>query len=404
MRASFELVFVCIPLYYRTMDVNTSHALYIHWPFCKKKCPYCDFNSHVRAEIDEKHWQDALLRELRWYAKQAVKRPVSSIFFGGGTPSLMPPTLVEALINEVQQLWGLTPDVEITLEANPTSYEADKFQAFRSAGVNRVSLGLQSLQSSSLLFLGREHSAEEALKAVESAANLFERFSFDLIYALPDQTLHTWERELREALHYARDHLSLYQLTIEPGTQFFHRHQSGKLRMPEGELLADFYELTQQVMQAHAMPAYEVSNHAKPGQEARHNVHIWRSGGYIGVGPGAHGRVDATTGVRAASYNLRSPEVWLNAVSEEGHGNAEWVELDAEALLEETLLMGLRLREGVKINPAHWPHDYLMALENEGLIRVEPQWIIPTDKGRLVLNSLTHQLAERLDPSVEAVG
>ena len=378
------------------MPSNTSHALYIHWPFCKKKCPYCDFNSHVREQVDEEAWHQALLYELEWYAQRAERWPVSSIFFGGGTPSLMPPKLTEALILKAQDLFGFTDTIEITLEANPTSIENAKLQALRQAGVNRVSIGIQSLRSDALQFLGREHSVVEALEALQLAATIFPRYSFDLIYALPEQTLAGWEKELSQALPYAGDHLSLYQLTIEPGTQFFHHHRSGKLIMPKEELAADFYELTQQIMQAHAMPAYEISNHAKAAGEARHNVHIWRGGSYLGIGPGAHGRVDAADGKRYATYNLRSPEKWLEQALSKHQGNETYESISVPEQLEEKILMGLRLTEGLEIDTQKWPTPYLEALKNEQLIDYSLDRILPTRKGQLVLNQLTQGLVEQL--------
>lgn len=379
------------------MAQNTrTHALYIHWPFCRKKCPYCDFNSHVRETVDEPAWHHALLAELNWYADQADTRPISSIFFGGGTPSLMPPTIAEALINQAEKHFGFTHDCEITLEANPTSAEMAKLSDLRQAGVNRLSLGVQSLDDNALAFLGREHSAAEAMQAFDSVGKLFDRYSFDLIYALPDQTLLEWEQELKRGLNHAGDHLSLYQLTIEQGTQFYHHHQSGKLVMPEESLLADFYDLTQSIMDAHQMPAYEISNHAKVAQKARHNVHIWRGGSYLGIGPGAHGRMETANGDRHATYNLRSPEAWLEAVKSGGHGNEIMRNLPQDERREERILMGLRLREGLRLSPENWPATYLEALVNEGLIHTNPSRIIPTAQGRMVLNSLTAGLVEHL--------
>ncbi len=375
------------------MSENTSHALYIHWPFCKKKCPYCDFNSHVREEVDESAWHKALLAELRWYHEKAAKRPLSSIFFGGGTPSLMPPSIAEALIAEAEKLFGFTPDIEITLEANPTSTENAKLQDLRSAGVNRLSTGIQSLKPEALEFLGREHSAEEALEALEMAARIFPRYSFDLIYALPNQTLNDWEKELQQALTYAGDHLSLYQLTIEAGTQFFHHHKSGKLVMPEEELTAEFYETTQAIMETRHMPAYEISNHAKAGGEAKHNVHIWRGQSYLGIGPGAHGRMEAADGNCYATYNLRSPESWL---AQEHHGNEIFEVVDELSHREEKILMGLRLREGLKIDTTLWPIVYLEALKEERLITFDAKQLIPTAQGRMVLNQLTQGLVDKL--------
>ncbi len=375
---------------------NTSHALYIHWPFCKKKCPYCDFNSHVRDTVNEAAWHNALLAELKWYHAQADTRPLTSIFFGGGTPSLMPPKIAAALIEKAEDLFGFAADIEITLEANPTSTENAKLRDLRHAGVNRLSTGIQSLDLAALAFLGREHNVTEALQALELASSIFDRYSFDLIYALPQQTLAQWEAELTRALPFAGNHLSLYQLTIEQGTQFFHQHKAGKIVMPEEELAAEFYELTQSLMQAANMPAYEISNHAKPHGEAKHNVHIWRGQSYVGIGPGAHGRLDAADGTRYATLNHRSPEKWLSAVREYGHGNEAMEALDAPTIYQEQILMGLRLHEGLAIGTHIWPQPYLEALREEGLIHYNQNHLTPTSQGQLMLNALTQGLVENL--------
>lgn len=284
-------------------------ALYIHWPFCKAKCPYCDFNSHVREGVDVARWQSAMLRELATMAAWMPDAKLSSIFFGGGTPSLMPPQLVGALIEQAEKLLGFEDGIEMTLEANPTSVEAAKFQGFRDAGVNRVSLGVQSLRAENLRFLGREHSADEALKAVDLARGLFDRYSFDLIYALPNQSAAAWETELREALAYAGEHLSLYQLTIEPNTAFHHDyHVKKQFALPKDTLARELFLLTQEVMEGAGMPAYEISNHARAGQESRHNLTYWRGGAYLGVGAGAHGRIfSANLPLAAASGQMGGP-------------------------------------------------------------------------------------------------
>ena len=323
-------------------------ALYVHWPFCKKKCPYCDFNSHVRDGVDHAAWRKALLRELHYWHAQLPNLTISSIFFGGGTPSLMQPETVAALIAETKRLWPATAECEITLEANPTSVEAQKFKELRAAGVNRVSLGVQSLKTESLTFLGREHSASEALAAIELAANIFPRYSFDLIYALPNQTAAAWRAELREALAYARGHLSLYQLTIEQNTAFHHAYHIGKeFILPEENLAAELYLVTQEMMADAGMPAYEISNYAASGEESRHNLSYWRGEAYLGIGPGAHGRVDLN-GIRYATNTLKSPERWLEAVNRQGHGLEEKLTLSIAERAEEKILMGLRLcEEGV---------------------------------------------------------
>lgn len=384
-------------------------SLYIHWPFCKSKCPYCDFNSHVREQVDQTAWHEALLRELRWYADQVRVRPLESIFFGGGTPSLMPPATVEALLQEAETLFGFTDGIEITLEANPTSVEVANFAALVRAGVNRFSLGVQSFEAEQLAFLGREHSADEAKQAIELAAKHAKRYSFDLIYALPGQTLTQWERQLQEALPLAGSHLSLYQLTIEPGTQFAHHHKAGRFVMPEETMAADFYHMTQRLMEQAGLPAYEVSNHAAVGEASRHNVNYWRGGEYIGIGPGAHGRIRTVDAERMATYHLRSPEKWLAQIQEKGHGQQEVAMLSPLEQMEESVLMGLRLCEGLSVDwlPSAyaaasfteiWQPSYLEKLAAEGLIESDEGWrtLRPTMEGRLLLSSLTGALATQL--------
>ncbi|HYH17801.1 MAG TPA: radical SAM family heme chaperone HemW [Azospirillum sp.] len=321
-------------------------GIYVHWPFCKSKCPYCDFNSHVRERIDQQRWRAALLRELDHYADATAGRTVTSIFFGGGTPSLMEPATAAALIERVAARWSVAPGLEITLEANPTSVEAERFQAFRSAGVNRVSLGIQALNDADLRFLGRQHDAAEAMGAIALAAKTFDRFSFDLIYARPGQTVAAWEAELRRALDFAVGHLSVYQLTIEEGTAFFPLHARGELVLPDEDLAGDLYEATQTLLNAAGLPAYEISNHARPGEESRHNLTYWRYGDYVGVGPGAHGRLTLDGG-KFATRAHRAPEIWLERVARDGHGAHTPESVDADARASELLMMGLRLREGV---------------------------------------------------------
>lgn len=367
-------------------------AIYIHWPFCKKKCPYCDFNSHVRDGVDHAAWREALLKELRYWRARVEGHTVTSIFFGGGTPSLMEPATAKALIDEIKTLWPTAPDIEITLEANPTSVEAANFTVLRDAGVNRVSLGVQSLKQESLAFLGREHSADEALQAVGLAAKTFPRYSFDLIYALPGQTLAAWEAELREALTYARGHLSLYQLTIEPNTAFHHQyHVQHAFALPQEDLAADLYALTQRVMEEHGMPAYEISNHAGAGQASRHNLSYWRSDSYLGIGPGAHGRVDMGN-ARHATNTLKSPERWLEQVQKIGHGIESDLPLTDRERLEERVLMGLRLpHEGIR----DVPPDILknaQPLITEGLMTYANNTLRVTPRGSLVLNALIASL------------
>jgi oxygen-independent coproporphyrinogen-3 oxidase len=321
-------------------------ALYVHWPFCVSKCPYCDFNSHVRDAVDHRRWREALVRELNHWADEIRGREIGSIFFGGGTPSLMEPETVGAVLDEASKHWRFADDIEITLEANPNSAEAARFAAYRAAGVNRVSLGVQSLDDDALRMLGRAHDSKEALRAVETAARTFPRFSFDLIYARPDQTEAAWRDELTRALAHAGDHLSAYQLTIEKGTPFFAAHRKGALRVPDEDAAAALYETTQEILDAHGMPAYEISNHAKLGQESRHNLAYWRSDDYVPIGPGAHGRVTAG-GATFAVTNRRAPEAWLEAVERNRHATEERRALTAEERRDEVAMMGLRIAEGI---------------------------------------------------------
>lgn len=319
-------------------------ALYIHWPFCLKKCPYCDFNSHVRDEVDADAWQAALLTDMAHEHALTSGNRVGSIFFGGGTPSLMPPALADALIDRAEKLWGLAPDAEITLEANPTSYEADKFADFRAAGVNRVSLGVQSLHDEALAFLGREHSAAEAMEALKSAQGLFGRVTFDLIYARPGQSAAQWQDELSRALDFGTEHLSLYQLTIEPGTGFAGAVARGRMTPMDADEAADLFAQTQEETAAAGLPAYEISNHAKPGAQSHHNLTYWRYRDYAGIGPGAHGRRGGKATIRH-----KKPEAYLRRVAENGHGMSEERALGREEQLSEALLMGLRLAEGIDL-------------------------------------------------------
>ena len=322
-------------------------GVYVHWPFCLSKCPYCDFNSHVRhAAIDEDRFARAFAREIATTAARAPGREVTSIFLGGGTPSLMQPQTVGAILNAIGQHWRVASDAEVTLEANPTSVEAARFAGYRAAGVNRVSLGVQALNDSSLKELGRLHSAREALDAVAIARKSFDRYSFDLIYARPEQTPAMWAEELKLAIAEAAEHLSLYQLTIEEGTPFFGLHAAGKLKTPDEALARALYDVTQEVCAQHDLPAYEISNHAREGAECRHNLVYWRGLEYAGVGPGAHGRLDIG-GVRHATATEKRPEAWLMRVEANGHGVVTDDVLNREERADEFLLMGLRLREGI---------------------------------------------------------
>jgi putative oxygen-independent coproporphyrinogen III oxidase len=321
-------------------------ALYIHWPFCLAKCPYCDFNSHVREVLPQARFRAALLRELDWEAERLGRRSLRSIFFGGGTPSLMEPETVGALIARASALFAPADDLEVTLEANPTSIEAGRFAAYRDAGVNRVSIGVQSLHEPDLRMLGRQHSAAQAVAALEIGRRLFPRLSFDLIYARPGQSLVAWREELSRALDLAADHLSLYQLTIEPGTVFEALHRRGEIRLPDEETAAELYEATAEEAERFGLLPYEVSNYAKPGSESRHNLAYWRYSDYAGIGPGAHGRL--TLGDRLlATRRHRAPEVWAARVEARGHGAGEDVPVTREERAREMLLMGLRLSEGI---------------------------------------------------------
>ena len=322
-------------------------AIYIHWPFCRSKCPYCDFNSHVRAGTDVARWTRALLSDLDHQAAMATDRVVTSIFFGGGTPSLMMPETVAALIERVSALWPVAGDLEVTLEANPNSAEAERFAGFAAAGVNRLSLGVQSLDLEALRFLGRGHNRAEAIAAIRLARASFARTSFDLIYARPGQSLAAWQAELDEALMLAGEHLSLYQLTIEPGTGFATRAARGELTIPEEETAAALFEATQQRLAAVGLPAYEISNHARPGAECRHNLAYWRYQDYLGIGPGAHGRV-TRGGSKFASAQRRNPEAWLAAVEESETALDALTPIGCEEAVEEMVMMGLRLVEGVR--------------------------------------------------------
>jgi oxygen-independent coproporphyrinogen-3 oxidase len=372
-------------------------ALYIHWPFCLAKCPYCDFNSHVRERVEVDVWREALLADMRHEAALAGGDLLESIFFGGGTPSLMPPALVGALLEEAARLWGFAPNIEITLEANPSSVEANKFADLAAAGVNRVSLGLQALDDETLRFLGRLHNAEEGLAALETGRAVFERVSFDLIYARPGQTPKQWEAELRTALGFGTGHLSLYQLTIEPGTRFATDVRQRAFTPLADDPAADLFTLTREVTDAAGLPAYEVSNHARPGEESRHNLTYWRYRDYAGIGPGAHGRRGGM-----ATLRHKKPENWLEVVAEHGNGLKEERPLGLSEQASEVLLMGLRLAEGVDlanlsqrfgIPTAELIDSAKLALyESFGLVWCDHQRIGVTPQGMPLLDALLGEL------------
>jgi oxygen-independent coproporphyrinogen-3 oxidase len=358
-------------------------ALYVHWPFCVSKCPYCDFNSHVREEVDQGRWRAALLADLAQEAVMLPGRQLGSIFFGGGTPSLMPPATVAAVIEAAQDAWGFAGDIEITLEANPSSVEAARFHDLAGVGVNRVSLGLQALDDAALAFLGRAHDVAEGLAALDVAQAAFARVSFDLIYARPDQSLGAWEAELHRALGFGTEHLSLYQLTVEPGTRFATLAREGSLTIPDSDTAAELFELTAAMTAARRRPRYEVSNHAAPGAESRHNLIYWRYRDYAGIGPGAHGRRGGLATVRR-----RKPENWLAAVDRNGHGIELEEPLDPATRATEALLMGLRLTEGVEADPAILDERAVVTLIDQQLLLREGRRLRVTDAGMLVLDGV----------------
>ena len=372
-------------------------AVYVHWPFCQSKCPYCDFNSHVVAAIDQAQWADALARELEHMRALTGPRLVRSIFFGGGTPSLMLPATVDAVLTKIAGLWQMEEGAEITLEANPTSVEADRFKGYRAAGVDRLSLGVQSLDDAQLKFLGRLHSADEALRAIALARETFPRLSFDLIYARPGQTKEAWETELRAALAHAADHLSLYQLTIEPETAFAKLYEKGAFALPDDEEAAALYALTGEICAETGLSAYEVSNYAKPGAESRHNLVYWRYGDYVGTGPGAHGRI-TSDGRRIATRARKMPGGWLTEVKRAGHGLEASEDISASEQGDEMMLMGLRLSEGVslarhaRIAGAPIAEARIAALVADELLTRDGDIIRATGEGRMVLDAVLARL------------
>jgi oxygen-independent coproporphyrinogen-3 oxidase len=381
-------------------DADPGFGVYVHWPFCAPKCPYCDFNSHVRHQpVDQKRFAAAFAREMETMAARTGPRTVSSIFLGGGTPSLMRPETVGAILDAVAANWQVPAGIEVTLEANPSSVEADRFRGYRAAGVNRVSLGVQALNDPDLRFLGRLHNVAEALKAIELARAIFPRMSFDLIYARPNQTPEAWAAELEEAIGYAADHLSLYQLTIEEGTPFHALHAAGKFAVPDPDHAADLYRVTQEVTERHGLPAYEISNHARPGAESRHNLIYWRYGEYVGIGPGAHGRF-VEQGRRIVTIAEKMPETWLNLVEARGHGITGGERLTRSEEADEFLLMGLRLVEGIDLARyealAGRPlaSDRITILRDEALVEpVGNSRLRATPSGVLVLDALVADLA-----------
>lgn len=373
-------------------------GLYLHWPFCASKCPYCDFNSHVADAVDQSRWQTAYLSEIARIGAETRGRVLNTVFFGGGTPSLMTPDLVAAVLDAIRATWPMANDAEVTLEANPGSVEAGRFGAFAEAGVNRVSLGIQALNDADLRRLGRLHSAAEARAAFDIARNAFDRVSFDLIYARQDQTLGDWRRELGEALSMAVDHLSLYQLTVEPGTAFGSRQAAGRLKgLPDEDLAADMYMATNELCEIAGFSAYEVSNHARPGAESRHNLIYWRGGDYAGVGPGAHGRL-TLGGLRLATETPLSPALWLDQVARDGHGERPRQALGPDEQAAEYLMMGLRTADGIdlgrhlRLSGAAIDRDRIRRLADLGLLAERDGRLRATPTGRAVLNAIIRDL------------
>lgn len=376
-------------------------AIYVHWPFCLKKCHYCDFNSHVRDNIDQNQWLEAYLREITSFANQLQNRTISSIFFGGGTPSLMPPKTTSAIIDKLASIADFAPDIEITLEGNPTSIEAEKYVNFKNAGVNRVSLGVQSLYDDELKFLSREHSVSEAIKAIEIAKNTFDNYSFDLIYARPNQTLKAWETELKMAIDLSNNHLSLYQLTIEKGTKFYSSYNKGEFKLPDVELSADLYELTRDMAYQAGLECYEVSNYATAGYESAHNMTYWNYGDYLGFGAGAHSRLKIDD-KKTAIMMIHSPENWLKSVFDEGAGVQYKQKISQRELFEEIIMMGLRTKKGILHSNFEYEtgqkitdtisSDTLYNLQENKLIEFDKLGLRATKKGLMLLNSLTNKL------------
>ena len=380
---------------------QSSIGIYIHWPFCKSKCPYCDFNSHVQETIAHADWAPAYHRELSYYKEMIGARHVTSVFFGGGTPSLMQADTVAQVLQSVDDLWGLPQGVEITLEANPTSIEMAKMQDFKAAGVNRVSVGVQALRDADLKFLGREHSANEAVRGLQVAAKVFDRHSFDLIYARPQQTPEQWRQELQQALSLSGGHLSLYQLTIEEGTPFYTRHQRGEFVIPNDDVAGEMYEMTQDLTAAQGLMPYEISNHARFGDESRHNLVYWRYDDYVGVGPGAHGRL-TVNGQKIATRAHRAPALWLQRVQKDGHGAHHHEIIDSRKQAQEMIMMSLRLAEGMKIDKFESVtglkisefinQSKLTMMVEAGWITMNGNIMMATPAGRQRLNAVLAQL------------
>ncbi len=394
----------CLPAALPDITNTTDHpgfGIYIHWPFCLSKCPYCDFNSHVREQVEHTRWREALLRELDHYAAVTKGRTVTSVFFGGGTPSLMEPQTVGAVLDGIAARWPIATTIEVTLEANPTSVEAGRFAGYRAAGVNRVSLGIQALNDTDLKALGRTHDHTQALDAIRLAARSFDRYSFDLIYARPNQTVAAWADELDRAISLSGGHLSVYQLTIEAGTTFEAMHRRGLLKVPDEDLGAALWEETQARLSVAGLPAYEISNHAIPGQECRHNLLYWRYGDYVGIGPGAHGRL-TVAGEKMATRQHRAPEIWLERVERDGHATTHHTAVPTDERRAELLMMGLRPRDGLsrirvrqelgaEIEAVVKP-DGLAELCEGGFVELDAAGLRCTETGRPLLNAVLARL------------
>ncbi len=376
-------------------------SIYIHWPFCKKKCPYCDFNSHVSKEIDYKLWQEAYRQEINYFLPYIKDRKIRSIFFGGGTPSLMPDYLVAGILDNLNKQLKFSQDIEITLEANPTSTEEKNFKAYKNAGVNRLSLGIQSLNQDDLIFLGRTHTVKESMQAINTAAEIFTNFSFDLIYARPSQTIEAWGTELELALSFNSKHISLYQLTIEKGTEFYSQYNKNLFKLPTEKISAKLYEMTAEILKEKNIFQYEISNYGQFGFESKHNLQYWNYGDYLGIGPGAHSRITLDSQKYALTM-LYNPEKWLESVKNNGHGIRDKELLDSQVQLEEMLLMGLRLNQGIEINKIKKltpDHNFSSAqipawLFTDGLIALDDNQLKITDKGRILSNSIIKLVIE----------
>ena len=376
-------------------------AIYIHWPFCKSKCPYCDFNSHVQASIDNQAWLDAYLKQIENFAHIIKDKTITSIFFGGGTPSLMPANTVNKIIDKLFSLSKTTDDIEITLEANPTSIESQKFVEFKAAGINRVSIGIQSFNEMDLKFLGREHSKQEAIAALKIANSIFDNYSFDLIYALPNQTIETWEQELKEAMQYAKHHLSLYQLTIEKGTPFYLQHKNKKFILPDSDQAADLYSFTDDFMTNQGLQPYEISNYARPSFESQHNLAYWRYNQYLGIGPGAHSRITMDDKLCAVVMH-HSPQKWLENVASDIMPIQQKTILTKKDMLLEYLIMGLRIKEGIHLSKLEQllqqPAFQLLNIKNIQNLRelnyitFENGTLAVTTQGKLLLNKIVEQI------------